>query len=288
MFVYPGLTFYMGNVEISIVKLVLSGYDTFICEHAHAKNIYEMHYIISGKGHMLINNDRIKYPLKPGTMDIIGPGVTHAHFPEKGYPIRDYCFGFSVKETTNKTRAGDNVIKKVLDTPFWLAEGFQDSEHYFLEIMEEAGKPRLGGEMVLQSLFKCLLVHLARNMVTALEPMRPMAKPAVNLTINRTQIIDDSFFEYGSAITLEILADKLECSTRHLSRYIKEYYGKSFHDLKNDFRMAQAAAELYESDISISQLSDKLGFSSYVYFEKVFKKYYKMSPSAYRNDMKEE
>ena len=47
-----------------------------------------------------------------------------------------------------------------------------------------------------------------------------------------------------------------------------------------------AAQLLREKDCSITEISDDSGFSDVRYFREVFRKYYGMSPSEYRNSMR--
>ena len=51
-------------------------------------------------------------------------------------------------------------------------------------------------------------------------------------------------------------------------------------------RLQYAAQLLREKDCSITEISDDSGFSDVRYFREVFRKYYGMSPSEYRNSMR--
>ena len=57
-------------------------------------------------------------------------------------------------------------------------------------------------------------------------------------------------------------------------------------DYIRSMRLQYAAQLLREKDCSITEISDDSGFSDVRYFREVFRKYYGMSPSEYRNSMR--
>ena len=90
-------------------------------------------------------------------------------------------------------------------------------------------------------------------------------------------------FEYAS-ITLQELAGRLGISPRQTERFLKKEYGESFQQKKTHARMAAAASFLADPSLSITAISDRLGYSSAEHFSHAFRNYYGVSPRQYRKD----
>jgi len=87
---------------------------------------------------------------------------------------------------------------------------------------------------------------------------------------------------YTQKISLNSLANRLGVTPFYLSRLIKQDTGENFTDILNKARL-ERARELLLTDMSIKEITYSLGFNSQNYFSKLFKKYYALSPSEYRN-----
>lgn len=87
---------------------------------------------------------------------------------------------------------------------------------------------------------------------------------------------------FQSNVQLKAIAQELYVSSSYLSRIIKDYYGRSFVELLTDVRLNHAKSMLSHSNESIKLIAEYCGFSDYIYFYKVFKKFVGMSPVQYR------
>jgi len=83
-------------------------------------------------------------------------------------------------------------------------------------------------------------------------------------------------------LTLEKMADDLNCNPVYLSRTLKQELGVSFSQLLTDIRMKKAVELLNATDLSILEISEQLGYETQHYFSKVFKKAMGVSPIQYR------
>ncbi len=92
--------------------------------------------------------------------------------------------------------------------------------------------------------------------------------------------IDEHFREQ---ITLEAAANILKFNPDYFCRLFKKATGMTFTDYLNFVRVCQSENDLIFSDKSIGDISLDCGFSSTSYFNRVFKKFKLISPSAYRN-----
>ncbi|SHI61318.1 transcriptional regulator, AraC family [Clostridium cavendishii DSM 21758] len=94
------------------------------------------------------------------------------------------------------------------------------------------------------------------------------------------------FNNYNNNITLQDIAKKEFLSTHYLSHEIKSAIGYSFTDLINLTRIEESVKLLLDTDKTLSEISEDVGFSHTRYFNKHFKNYYKCTPLQYRKKYK--
>lgn len=83
-------------------------------------------------------------------------------------------------------------------------------------------------------------------------------------------------------ISVEAVAKEAHVSPRHLNRLFQKRYGKPVSDYVTQQRMVLAAELLREPGISVTIVSDRVGYSNYSYFIKQFRKYHGMTPREYQ------
>jgi AraC-like DNA-binding protein len=79
------------------------------------------------------------------------------------------------------------------------------------------------------------------------------------------------------------LADSIGVSEHHLSRIVNQFFGKSFSELTNEYRINDAIKRLENSKDPITVIAFDTGFNSITSFNRVFKLRMGISPSEYRN-----
>ena len=81
---------------------------------------------------------------------------------------------------------------------------------------------------------------------------------------------------------VDIIVDKMLMSRASVYNRLKELTGYSIGDYVNEIRFTQAKEMLSGSDIPISEIASRLGFSSQRYFSTFFKNKTGLTPSAFR------
>ncbi len=84
--------------------------------------------------------------------------------------------------------------------------------------------------------------------------------------------------------SLAQVAKHLNVSREHLSRLFKQTVGIAFSEYQNRIRLRHAIEYLQKPELSIQKISELSGFSNSNYMCDVFKKYYGVSPTAYRKE----
>ena len=87
---------------------------------------------------------------------------------------------------------------------------------------------------------------------------------------------------YGKAITLSEIAEKLNFSSVYFGNMFKKHTGKTFNAYLTDVRMDQAKQLLKKQEYSISQIAGMVGYQDIKYFSRTFKNVYGVKPSEYR------
>lgn len=106
-----------------------------------------------------------------------------------------------------------------------------------------------------------------------------LKKPSNNKLAAIVEYIDQNFNE---VLNLDILSDKFNLSSRHLSRIFKSYVGVGILDYINNTRISCAKKLLKETDMSIQQIAIECGCGNVRSFNRIFQKIEGITPSEYR------
>lgn len=88
---------------------------------------------------------------------------------------------------------------------------------------------------------------------------------------------------YSEKISIDDIAGHANLSSSHLFAVFKKQMGTSPICFLNDYRMSIAAELLQGTTKPINQIALEVGIDDSIYFNKIFKKHYQMSPTEYRN-----
>ena len=89
---------------------------------------------------------------------------------------------------------------------------------------------------------------------------------------------------YDQDLRLEDMATEFNFNYHYLSAYFHQHMKEGFSDYLNEIRTAKACELLENTDLSIAEISEKVGYSEHSYFCRVFKKTTGKTPSVYRRN----
>lgn len=95
---------------------------------------------------------------------------------------------------------------------------------------------------------------------------------------NMKHFIDSNPYD----ITLAQLARLFHYNEKYLGRLFKQKTGQTIKEYSNQSRIRQACRLLTEGDDTILSIALRLGFNNVTYFNRLFKKYYDLTPTEYR------
>lgn len=277
------ITFLLDQMNFRLLNIINCHFKKSLPDHSHGSNSYEIHYIYAGYGKVKING--VFYDLKPGTLYITGPHIGHAQIPCSEDPMCEYCVYLEV--TPEKGRHRKDRVETIgdlfINNPFWLGDDTQNILSIMQQLFCEIEHQLLGYEESIISLLRQLIISIVRNY----KEITAISRNFTHLTFtdNKPLLIEEYFlYEYNN-LSLEDLSSRLNLSPRQTERYLKEHYGKTFIQKKTESKMATAALLLSDSSLSITDVSNDLGYSSIEHFSTAFKRYYGHSPSEYRKKL---
>ena len=118
---------------------------------------------------------------------------------------------------------------------------------------------------------------LARHIMT-----ENMLKPCLFSEIERaTEYIRENLHE---SITIEQLCSATHLSTSVLYKKFRSHFGCTVNDYINTRRVEEALGLLEKTDLSIEEISERIGFTSASYFSRIFKQKIGMPPMRFRTN----
>lgn len=169
------------------------------------------------------------------------------------------------------------------DLQIFITEDINQMIKHYLELalMEESSRFR-GSDIILKKLLECIMVHILRNNELSIKDA------GVQVKHDEIDQIQGYIREhYAEKITLDQLSDFVGINKYYLIRLFKQKTGLSPIDYLIHVRLSEAEKLLAQTNITISKISDQVGFHSPSHFSKTFKESNHCTPSAYRKKFKE-
>jgi len=103
-----------------------------------------------------------------------------------------------------------------------------------------------------------------------------------SVTADIITYINENYFE--SDLSLNKLSEEFKLSTAYISSLIKQKTGQTFMEYILNIRINQAKTLLRTTRMPIKDISEKVGYTTYHSFMRIFDKYVGVTPSEYRNN----
>jgi AraC family transcriptional regulator len=150
------------------------------------------------------------------------------------------------------------------------------------DLVGELVREEAGQEMVIAALMEQLSIHLLRH--------HSHVRREDSLELSRVGLVDRRIrraielmhAHLDRELPLEEIAAAAYLSPFHFARLFKKLTGASPHAYLATLRNARAQTLLAETDLSISEVSARVGYSSSSHFTKAFRQATGLTPSAFR------
>lgn len=230
---------------------------------------YQVNYITEGEGIMETRDAR--YQIRPGSVILLHPQVWHRYRPVREIGWFEHYIGF-------KGEVADRLIKSsnILDELNVFQIGFHENIlSDFNEICKEAKFEKPGYHQVCSG----LVIHLLGQII-ALKKNENFSQTQIENTIQQACLIIRDNLEKN--IIIEDIAKRLKVDYSLFRKAFKKYTGLSPMQYHTSLRMKHAAELLTSTDLTIKEISSRLGFCSLYYFSKLFKEKLRVSPNEFR------
>lgn len=102
------------------------------------------------------------------------------------------------------------------------------------------------------------------------------------------QVADYISHHLAEELSVKTLANMVYVSPDHLTRSFKKRYHQTVSDYILKKRMELAGELLKKPGMTVTMVSDRVGFGNYSYFTEQFKRYYKMTPREYQSGQRKQ
>ena len=249
----------------------------------HWHNSIEILYVL--RGSINVNIDTDSFEILEKEMEIINVDEAHRIYSNEDnkvliFHIDPYFFEKYYKDINNiffYTNSTDDGAQE--------GEEYDLLRNFLAKLLCEAVQKLDDYDKEIESILVDLLYHLLNNFHYLTYEKEELKDKSEQLA-RYHRISKYIFNNYDSNITLQEIAKKEFLSPHYLSHEIKYATGYSFTDLVNLTRVEESVKLLLDSDLSISDISDEVGFSHVRYLNKNFKNYYGCTPLQYRKKNK--
>ena len=235
----------------------------------HTHNHMELFYIVGGRGQFLLQDQL--YPVDASNLVIINPNVSHTEVSLNAQPLEYIVLGIEGVELAPGSDANGQF--RILDQ-----FGSVEISSCLRNIIREMEQKNTGYEDVCQAYMEILIIRLMRSTELSV-PEEPQRSSGNRQCTAVKRYIDLHFKE---SLTLEQLANEAHMNKYYLSHTFKREYGVSPINYMISRRVEESKYLLAETDLSLSQIAQLLGFSSLSYFSQVFRRSQNITPMEYR------
>lgn len=223
-----------------------------ICYPLHRHSFCEIMYYTKGSG--FLKTEYGDYPFSPGTAIIVPPNVLHGSVSENGFK------NISVGGSFDNIIIGDKPISVTSAADAAVLGGL-------------IYKNRFNSSEYLNILVDCYTLSLMQAYNTDSQ-IATAVKKIINTISENTC---NPNFNIAKELNLSGYAED------YIRAKFKEICGETPTEFLNRLRIKKACRmiEIFGDSISITELSNKVGFSNPAYFSRVFKKYSNVNPKKY-------
>lgn len=250
----------------------------------YVRNHYLFHYVISGKGVLLVG-DR-EYPVQRSQGFLIVPGQVTFYAADQNDPWEYVWLEF------DGLRAGPSLQLAGLgqDQPVWRSASTEAADavrkHMMAIVNLAEALPQGPSESSLTRSHALALLgygylFLDQLINASAKKNRGSGQRLRDFYVKEAVTYIEQ--NYQKELSVEILADVCGLNRSYFGRIFKECMGESPQQFLIHYRMAKAAQLLKESMIPVRQVGQMTGYPNQLHFSRAFKLIYGVSPREYRN-----
>lgn len=248
---------------------------TVVDTHIHT-DLFELTIVTAGGGTVTTND--VTSSVKNGDIYISMPGDIHKIESDRDDPLKYDFLAFRLKENQYKS----DLIKISEDYHSPKTRIFKDEQirHLTANAIAELTAAGIYSNELLNSIFRQILIYLIRD-------YKNNPNKGYHDNISNSEILCYKLMNYidthiYTMKNLSELCDATNYSYGYLSTLFKNTTSQNLYDFYKERRINAACQLLKESKLSVTEISEVLGYSSLFAFSKAFKKQMNLSPKKYK------
>jgi len=251
--------------------------------YPHRHDFYQIMWVLKGSGFHII--DSIRYEVKPHTLFFMSPGQMHdldLSEDTTGHTLSFSQEFFSFKMHNRQSLTEIPVYDyENLNSALYL-DAQQAAELYpvLQAIIEEYNREENGHEEVIWSYLRVFLLKASRLIPKA--PAVDASSRSLLLSRRFKSLLEKNFRSMDNPAEYARL---LKVTERALNEATRTTLGFTASQLIRERVMLEAKRLLLHSEISVSEVADRLGFDDPAYFSRCFKKHTSRSPLEFRQSL---
>ena len=269
------------GIIIAFIDINIDNIDNVFFEDEIPHRLLEINHCAEGRYSYAVGDDEIVYFGKGDLcVSIYDLTKTNSDFPLGYYEGLEIFIDIDA--------ANDHIKSHIPDFDLIeLYESLEKSKGYKLiraneKIDHVIGELYCVDERIKESYFKLKCLELLLFFSIAGESK----DESISLSKRQVEIVekvkDDLVIDLESRITIDDLAERYAVSKTALKNCFKEVYGKPIYKWRKEYRLDCACRMIEEDDLTISEISKKVGYASPSKFSQAFKEYVGCTPSEYR------
>ena len=246
--------------------------------HRHDDQL-ELLYVVNGTGQYIV--DQKSWNVQSGNLIICNPGILHGEVPFSANCMESYCC--VLKNIWIENLPAEEFLTLSQNPVLNFTEDRQGFEHLLcaLKFFSACDPPSLPAcDLLGQSVLSIVCQKLRKRH----QPDTVLRKKVDYFIDSVISYLND---HYRESITLKELGERFHISHYYLSHIFKEQTGYSPMKYVAQLRIGEAQSLLMNTEKSITAISEELGFHDNSHFNVSFKKYTNLSPSEYRQYLKD-
>lgn len=259
--------------EFILMEEFISG--VVVSSNYHFHSAYEVHIPIEGRMHIIAEDSDVF--LYPGQVCIIPPDVIHYVCADDsafriGFRFTYSHVGYEINPGSalfEKAYRGMNDVYVVNNCPIY---------QKYLSVAAQNLKDGMPGFMAAELLFLALY-----EIAAGICPQRRIGAASETSDFLLSEKIEEFLNDsYNRTININDLSEYLCLSKRQTQRVLNRLFGATFSSLINRKRLAVAKHFLKNSDLSIDEIVQKVGYRDPSYFYRKFSEAFSVTPGKYR------
>jgi len=241
------------------------------------RDFFLIHFVISGTGQLNIYGNL--YKPRGGDCFMIRPTDLVEYVSDSDDPW-EYCWlGFCGQDAAKVAELSGFPEWSPVIRPLYfdeIIEEFKDIDNAILLANDDIGI------VMCQSIMWRVLLYLMKGIsISEQLKHREMASPLKRDYVwQAIHFIESS---YNKPINITHLAEMLSVDRNYLCRIFKKETGTSIKKFLIRYRLGVAATKIRLSKKTFKEIASEIGFEDSLYFSRLFKRQYGVSPSEYRD-----